>query len=40
MDRGVVPAICAQLVGVRRSDSGRRAGELDGVVAQGADGGR
>ena len=37
MDRGVVPAVRAQLVCVGRSDLGRSTGELDGVVAQGAD---
>ena len=37
VDGGVVPAVPAQLVGVGGSDAGRRAGELDRIVAQSAD---
>lgn len=38
MDRGVVPAVRAQDVGVGRADLGRGPRQLDRVVAQGADG--
>jgi hypothetical protein len=36
VDGGVVPAVRAQLVGVRRPDGRGLAGELDRVVAEGA----